>query len=70
MSRRRNNWKMHVRHGEARIPWEQSEGFFGPVDSKGIDPSIDSTVNVEDLNAVLNSKDSLTKEYVDLLKEH
>ncbi len=55
---------------DARIPWEQSEGFlFGPVDSKGIDPSIDSwPVNVEDLNAVLNSKDSLTKEYVDLLE--
>jgi putative iron-regulated protein len=27
----------------ARAPWEQSEGFlFGPVDTKGIDPSIDS----------------------------
>ncbi len=55
---------------DARTPWEQSEGFlFGPVDSKGIDPSIDSwPVNVEDLNAVLNSNDVLTKEYVDLLE--
>ncbi|MCO6461515.1 MAG: hypothetical protein J5I59_08935 [Saprospiraceae bacterium] len=55
---------------QTRIPWEQSEGFlFGPVDSKGIDPGIDSwPVNVEDLNAVLESNDILTKEYIDLLE--
>ena len=52
---------------DARRPWEQSEGFlFGPVDQKGIDPSIDSwPVNETDLNAVLNSTNDLTKSYLD-----
>ena len=47
-----------------RVPWEQSEGFlFGPVDTEGIDPSIDSwPVNVADLDAVLASGEPLTKE--------
>ncbi len=51
----------------ARKPWEQSEGFlFGPVDQQGIDPAIDSwPVNETDLDAVLNSSESLTKSYVD-----
>ncbi len=51
----------------ARDPWEQSEGFlFGPVDQKGIDPSIDSwPVNQTDLDAVLKSPNTLTKEYID-----
>ncbi len=54
----------------ARKPWEQAEGFlFGPVDQQGIDPSIDSwPVNVIDLDAVLNSPDALTKEYIDGLE--
>lgn len=55
---------------EARRPWEQSEGFlFGPVDTKGIDPSIDSwPVNKVDLDAVLASNATLTKEYIDGLE--
>lgn len=53
----------------ARRPWEQAEGFlFGPVDSKGIDPSIDSwPLNAADLDGVLASGDALTKAYVDAL---
>jgi len=52
---------------DARRPWEQSEAFlFGPVDTKGIDPSIDDwPVNKADLDAVLASGDALTKEYID-----
>ncbi|MBL7987330.1 MAG: hypothetical protein JNJ94_04635 [Chlorobi bacterium] len=55
---------------DARRPWEQSEGFlFGPVDTKGIDPSIDSwPVNKVDLDAVLASGATLTKEYIDGLE--
>ncbi|MEZ4911338.1 MAG: imelysin family protein [Saprospiraceae bacterium] len=51
----------------ARVPWEQSEGFlFGPVDQQGIDPSIDSwPVNQPDLEAVLASPNVLTKAYID-----
>lgn len=51
----------------ARLPWERSEGFlFGPVDQQGIDPAIDSwPVNETDLNAVLNSGQALTKNYLD-----
>ncbi|MBK6821504.1 MAG: hypothetical protein IPG87_00310 [Saprospiraceae bacterium] len=52
---------------DARVPWEQSEGFlFGPVDQQGLDPAIDSwPVNETDLDAVLNSNAVLTKDYVD-----
>ena len=52
---------------DARAPWEQSEGFlFGPVDTNGVDPSIDSwPVNEVDLNAVLASTDVLTETYID-----
>lgn len=51
----------------ARTPWEQSEGFlFGPVETQGIDPSIDSwPVNTVDLEAVLASSAVLSKEYID-----
>ena len=54
----------------ARIPWENSEAFlFGPVETSGIDPSIDSwPVNEVDLNAVLSSSATLTKEYIDGLE--
>jgi putative iron-regulated protein len=50
-----------------RRPWEQSEGFlFGPVETQGIDPGIDSwPVNVADLDAVLASSAVLTKAYID-----
>jgi uncharacterized iron-regulated protein len=52
---------------DARVPWEQSEGFlFGPVDQQGIDPAIDSwPVNQPDLDAVLASPNALTKAYID-----
>ena len=52
---------------DARVPWEQSEGFlFGPVDQQGIDPAIDSwPVNQPDLDAVLASPNTLTKAYID-----
>jgi putative iron-regulated protein len=55
----------------AREPWEQSEGFlFGPVDSYGYDPALDSwPVNRSDLDAVLASNDTFTAEYVRNLQE-
>lgn len=55
---------------DCRKPWEESEGFiFGPVETKGIDPSIDSwPVNTVDLDAVLSSSDILTKAYIDGLE--
>lgn len=45
-----------------RAPWEKSEGFlYGPVDTQGIDPAIDSwPVNVNDINAILNSSGAIT----------
>ncbi|WP_224367299.1 imelysin family protein [Hyalangium versicolor] len=55
----------------ARQPWEQSEGFlFGPVDSFGYDPAMDSwPVNRSDLDAVLASNDAFTPTYVATLSE-
>ncbi|MCY1015253.1 imelysin family protein [Pyxidicoccus sp. MSG2] len=55
----------------AREPWEESEAFlFGPVDSYGFDPALDSwPVNRTDLDAVLASGDALTPEYVRNLQE-
>ncbi len=51
---------------DTRVPWEASEAFlFGPVETEGIDPGIDSwPVNKTDLDNVLKSSDPLTKEYV------
>ena len=45
-----------------RAPWEESEGFlYGPVDTEGIDPAIDSwPVNVNDINNILNSENPIT----------
>lgn len=56
----RDQWR------EAREPWELSEGFlFGPVDTEGLDPSLDSwPVNQTDLDAVLGSGAALTEAYV------
>jgi putative iron-regulated protein len=53
----------------ARVPWEQSETFlFGPVDSYGWDPAMDSwPLNRTDLDAVLNKGDPLTQQYVSAL---
>ncbi|MBC8173873.1 MAG: imelysin [Chitinophagales bacterium] len=55
---------------DARVFWEQSEGFlFGPVATKAIDPAIDSwPVNVVDLENVLSGTETLTKEYIDGLE--
>ena len=58
----------------SRIPWEQSEAWlFGPVDTAGYDPALDSwPVNRTDLDAVLASDADLTEDYIsnldDLLK--
>ena len=59
----RNAWR------DTRMPWEKSEGFlFGPVDTKGIDPAIDSwPVNKIDLDAVLSGTDALTESFIDAL---
>ncbi|MBK7859689.1 MAG: peptidase M75 [Archangiaceae bacterium] len=56
---------------QARVPWEQAEGFlFGPVDSFGYDPAIDSwPVNHTDLDAVLGSSAAFTPAYVANLQE-
>ncbi len=56
----KNGWR------NTRSPWEKSEGFlFGPVDTDGIDPAIDSwPVNVQDLNNVLSSTNALTESYI------
>lgn len=50
----------------ARIPWEQSEGFlFGPVDTFGLDPALDSwPLNRTDLEGVLASNSTLTPQFV------
>lgn len=50
----------------ARIPWEQSESWlFGPVDFKGHDPALDTwPVNRTDLDAVLDSGNELTEQFV------
>jgi putative iron-regulated protein len=45
-----------------RAPWEKSEGFlYGPVDTEGIDPAIDSwPVNVNDINNILSSSSAIS----------
>ena len=60
-----NAWK------EARIPWEQSEAFlFGPVDTQGLDPALDSwPVNKVDLDGVLGSDQELTEASIDALED-
>jgi uncharacterized iron-regulated protein len=54
-----------------REPWEQSEAFlFGPVDSNGYDPALDTwPLNEADLNAVLEGTDTLTVAFVESLPE-
>lgn len=54
----------------ARRPWEQAEGFlFGPVETQGIDPAIDSwPVNRVDLDAVLAGSATLNQAYIDGLE--
>lgn len=55
----------------ARTPWEQSEAFlFGPVDTQGLDPALDSwPVNKVDLDAVLASDQDLTSASIDALED-
>jgi putative iron-regulated protein len=47
---------------ETRSPWEQSEGFlYGPVDTEGIDPAIDSwPLDLTFLNTVLSGNTPIT----------
>ncbi len=54
-----------------RIPWEQSEAFlFGPVDTQGLDPALDSwPVDHVNLQSVLDSDDDLTVDYVSGLED-
>lgn len=49
-----------------RIPWESSEAFlFGPVDSLGIDPMLDTwPLNKLDLDAVLAGNRTITTDFV------
>ena len=55
----------------ARMPWEQSEAFlFGPVDTQGLDPALDSwPVNKVDLDGVLGSDQELTEASIDALED-
>lgn len=52
----------------ARKPWEQSEGFlFGPVDTKGVDPSIDSwPLDSLALKSILATSATFNVAYVDV----
>lgn len=52
----REAWK------NTRAPWELSEGFlYGPVDTQGIDPAIDSwPVDVNAINNILESDQEIT----------
>ncbi|APD06371.1 iron-regulated protein [Flavobacteriaceae bacterium UJ101] len=45
-----------------RSPWEKSEGFlYGPVDTEGLDPALDSwPVDVTAINAILSSDNTIT----------
>lgn len=54
-----------------RKPWEQSEAFlFGPVETQGIDPHIDSwPLDKTQLDQVLASNAVLTRSYIDNLDE-
>lgn len=49
-----------------RSPWEQSEAFlFGPVDTQGLDPALDSwPVDRVSLQEVLDGDDELTVDFV------
>lgn len=50
----------------ARRPWEQSEAFlFGPVDTQGLDPALDSwPINATDIQNVISGDTLLTTETV------
>ncbi len=50
-----------------RVPWESSEGFlFGPVESLGIDPAIDSwPLNTADLETFLSANPDATQAQIE-----
>lgn len=50
-----------------RSPWEKTEGFlYGPVDTEGIDPAIDSwPVDVNAINNILNSSQAITSDLLE-----
>lgn len=54
-----------------RAPWEKSEGFlYGPVDTEGIDPAVDSwPVDVNAINNILNSESAITSSLLDTNNE-
>ncbi|MDE0399105.1 MAG: hypothetical protein OXL96_15005 [Candidatus Poribacteria bacterium] len=54
-----------------RKPWEQSESFlFGPVDTQGLDPALDSwPVDHVNLQSVLESDAALTVDFVSGLED-
>lgn len=56
---------------DSRRAWEQTEAFlFGPVDTQGLDPALDSwPVNKADLDAVLNSGNTLNLDFVTALDD-
>lgn len=56
---------------DTRRPWEQTEAYlFGPVDTQGIDPAVDSwPVNRTDLDAVLATSDTLDVPFVTALDD-
>ena len=58
--------KAQISWKETRRYWERSEAFlFGPVDSLGLDPSIDTwPLNILDLQGVLNSGRILNVDFV------
>ncbi len=60
LNRAQQSWR------ETRRYWERSESFlFGPVDSLGLDPSIDTwPLNIIDLQSVLNSGRTLNADFV------
>lgn len=55
-----------------RLPWEQSEGMlFGPVDTNGYDPALDSwPLNKTDLDGVLAGDATLDQPYIKSLGEN
>ncbi len=67
----KNLQKVQFAWRDTRRPWEQTEAFlFGPVDSQGIDPAMDSwPVNRTDLDAVLNGSNTLDIPFVTALDD-
>lgn len=60
MEKARKAWRV------ARVHWEQSEAFlWGPTADSGLDPALDTwPVDVPAMNAILNSKNKITREVV------